>query len=293
MLGCCAGFIANDTFVKLASEDIPIPQVIVIRSLFAVPLVVAYCWYRGLFAHLFRLGDAHLWWRTFAELCGTATYLTALARMDIAVSTAISQLTPLAVTAGAAIFLREEVGWRRWTAIGIGFLAVVIIIRPGTAGFTPWSLLPLVTVGCVVLRDLASRRMAAWVDPLIVSYVTVVTLIPLGLALTAFEPWRALTVGAAIYCLGAALVLSVAYVLVVPAARLGSVSAVAPFRYSMLLWAILIQITVFGVLPDGLTLIGSAILVATGLYTVYREHKVKGDAVPLTAGVTETTPPAL
>ena len=292
MLACCTGFIVNDMFVKLASEDISIPQVIVIRSLIAVPLVILFCWHRGMLGRLWKLRDRFLWWRTAAELGGTAAYLTALARMDIAVSTAIMQTTPLAVTAGAALFFGEKVGWRRWSAICIGFIAVLIVIRPGTAGFSPWSLLALMTVGFVVFRDLTSRRMADWVDPIAAALVALVALIALGLALSAVEPWRPLTGLSLLYCLGAAVSLSIAYVLVVSAVRFGEISVVAPFRYSILLWAILIQIAVFSVWPDRWTLIGSAILVATGLYTVYREHKAKGDHVPLSAGVTATAPPA-
>jgi drug/metabolite transporter (DMT)-like permease len=292
MLACCTGFILNDTFVKLASEDISIPQVIVIRSLMAMPLVAVFCWHRGTLGSLTRIGDRFLWLRTAAELGGTACYLTALAHMDIAVSTAIAQTTPLAVTAGAAFFFGERVGWRRWSAIAVGFIAVLIIIRPGAAGFSAWSLLVLSTVGFVVCRDLASRRMADWVDPIATTFIALLALVPLGLALTAFEPWRPLTGAAFFYCFCSAVTLSVAYVLVVSAVRLGEVSVVAPFRYSILLWAILLQITVFGVWPDRWTLIGSAILVATGLYTVYREHKVKGDHVPLSAGVSATAPPA-
>jgi drug/metabolite transporter (DMT)-like permease len=292
MLGCCTGFILNDMFVKLASEDIPIPQVIVIRSLFAIPLVLVFCWRKQILSSLMRLGDRFLWFRTAAELGGTAVYLTALSRMDIAVSTSITQLAPLAVTAGAAIFFGERVGWRRWTAIAIGFVAVLIIIRPGMAGFSPWSLLALATVGFVVVRDLTSRRMLPWTDPIAVAFLALVTLVPLGIVLSSFEPWQPLTGRAMLCCLGAAAALSIAYVLLVPAIRLGEISVVAPFRYSVLLWAIAIQILVFGVLPDVPTLVGSVILVATGLYTVYREHKLKGNFVPLSAGVSATAPPA-
>jgi drug/metabolite transporter (DMT)-like permease len=291
MLACCACFITNDMFVKLASDDIPVPQIIVLRSLIALPLVVVYCWHRGVFRRLAAFRDRFLWWRTAAELGGTATYLTALARLDIAVSTAITQLTPLAVTAGAAIFFGENVGWRRWSAIAVGFLAVMIVIRPGMAGFSPWSLLALATVAFVVFRDLTSRSMSDAVDPIAVTLVSIVTLVPLGLAMSVFEPWQPVTGLTLLYCAGAAVTLSVAYVFVISAVRLGEVSVVAPFRYSVLLWAILIQILVFAVWPDQLTLIGSAVLVATGLYTIYREAKVKGRAAAELTAVPATVPP--
>jgi drug/metabolite transporter (DMT)-like permease len=198
----------------------------------------------------------------------------------------------LAVTAAAALFMGENVGVRRWSAIAIGFLAVLLVIRPGAEGFNVWSLLALSCVGFVVLRDLSSRAMALTVEPLTVTVVSLVTLVPLGIALSVFEPWQEVTLRAWAYCAGSAATLSVAYVLVVHAMRHGEISVVAPFRYVVLIWAILIQIAVFSTWPDSLTLIGSAILVATGLYTVYRERKVKGVG-PLLAAAAITVPAGL
>lgn len=281
MIAAMTGFIVNDTFVKLASEDIPIPQIIVLRSVIALPLAVLFCWHQGVLGNVLVLGDRFLWLRTLGELGGTATFLTALARLDLANITAIAQLTPLAVTAAAALFMGERVGIRRWSAILIGFLAVLLIIRPGTDGFNLWSLLALSCIGFVVLRDLSSRAMPHTIEPLTVAVLSLVMLIPLGVALSAFEPWQAVTPRSLAFCVGSAAALSVAYVLVVRAMRHGEISVVAPFRYVVLVWAILIQIGVFAVWPDNLTLIGSAILVATGLYTVYRERKVKGPGAQL------------
>lgn len=292
MLAACTGFIVNDTFVKLASEDISIPQVIVLRSLIALPLVVLFCWRQGVLGNLKCLGDRFLWWRTLGEIGGTATYLTALARLEIANATAIAQTVPLAVTAGAALFLSEKVGIRRWTAIGLGFLAVLLVIRPGLEGFNPWSLLTMTSVGFVVLRDLASRAMPLSIHPLTVTVVSLAVLIPLGLAMSPFEPWRPVTTAALLHCIGAALTLSVAYVLIVQAMRFGEVAVVAPFRYTFLIWAIIIQVVVFGVLPDALTFLGSGLLVATGLYTLYRERKVKGAAAQLTTASATVPPPS-
>jgi drug/metabolite transporter (DMT)-like permease len=291
MVAACTGFIFNDTMVKLASEDIPIPQVIVLRSLIALPLVVLFCWHQGMLGNLLALRDRFLWLRTLGELGGTATYLTALARLEIANITAIAQLTPLAVTAGAALCLGEKVGIRRWTAIAIGFLAVLLIIRPGMEGFNAWSLLALGAIGFVVLRDLSSRAMAFSVHPLTVTVISLASLIPLGLAMSPFEPWRPVTLRALVYCLGSAATLSVAYVLIVKAMRHGEISVIAPFRYVFLIWAIVIQIAVFSVWPDALTLVGSAVLVATGLYTLYRERRVSGAQRAALAVVPATFPP--
>lgn len=276
MVAACSGFVINDTCVKLASADMSIPQIIVIRSLIALPLVALYCWRQGLIANLFAIRDRFLWLRTAGEIGGTATFLSALARLEITNITAIAQLTPLAVTGGAALLLGERVGIRRWSAIVIGFLAVLLIIRPGMSGFNAWSLMALVSVGFVVLRDLSSRAMPLTIHPLTVTIVSIAALIPLGFAMLPFSEWRPVTLPALAYCAASALTLTVAYVLVVQAMRHGEIGVVAPFRYVFLVWAIAIQITVFAVWPDALTLLGSLILVATGLYTVYRERKVKG-----------------
>lgn len=211
MVAACTGFILNDTCVKLASEDIPIPQIIVLRSVLALPLVALFCWRQGVLRNFAALGERFLWLRTLGEIGGTATYLTALARLEIANITAISQLTPLAVTGAAALLMGERVGVRRWSAIAIGFLAVLTIIRPGMEGFNGWSLVALVSVGFIVLRDLSSRAMPLHVHPLAVTLVSLATLVLLGLAMTPLEPWRAVTPRALGYCTAAALVLSVSY----------------------------------------------------------------------------------
>jgi drug/metabolite transporter (DMT)-like permease len=291
MVAAGTGFVVNDTLVKLASEELPIPQIIVIRSLMALPPVLLFCWHQGFFRNLVEVGDRFLWLRTLGEIGGTATFLTALAHMHIASISAIAQLTPLAVTAAAALLLGEKVGIRRWSAILIGFLAVLLIVRPGTASFSVWSLLALICVGFVVLRDLSSRAMAPATHPLTVTVISLATLIPLGFAMSVWEPWVMPTPRALACCLGSAIALSFAYVLIVEAMRHGEVSVVAPFRYVVLVWAIVIQIAVFAVWPDAPTLIGSAILVATGLYTVYRERKVKGPGAPLSAAPATVPPP--
>ena len=159
MLATVTGFAFGDAFVKLVSADLSIGQIIVVRSLIAAPVLAALAWHQRAFAAGWNLADRFLSLRTVGEIGATALYLTALARLEIANATAIAQLMPLAVTAGAALSLGERVGIRRWTAIAIGFLAVLLIIRPGLEGFDAWSLLVLASVSFVVLRDLSSRAM--------------------------------------------------------------------------------------------------------------------------------------
>ncbi|MGH6924543.1 MAG: DMT family transporter [Propylenella sp.] len=291
MLGAMAGFIVNDTFVKLASEELSVAQILVVRSIIALPFAVLIGIHQGAFGNPRLLAERFIWLRAVSELGAAAFYLTALAHMDIANATAIIQIVPLTATAAAAILLGETVGIRRWTAILIGLGAVVLIIRPGVQGFNAWSLLALTSVGFVVARDLASRMLPADTHPMAVSVLSLVAMIPLGLAMLPFSFWGPLTMRGLLLCAGSGLLLAASYVLITQAMRHGEMAVVSPFRYAILLLAILIQIVVFSVWPDSLTIVGSAILVATGLYTLYRERRVMGAGAALTSRPATFPPP--
>ena len=275
MLASTMSFILSDTFVKLASEELSVAQIIVLRSIITAPPVALFAWQRGAFANFGSLAERFLALRAIGEVGATALYLSALANMAIANATAIIQTVPLAGTAAAALFLNERVGIRRWSAIAVGFAAVLVIVRPGLEGFNGWSLLALASVAFIVLRDLSSRFLPASTHPLAVSAMSLTVLIPLGLLMLPFEPWHPVTRAAFIYCAGSGFFIACGFVFITHAMRTGKMAVVAPFRYAVLLWAIIVQIVIFGIAPDVLTLAGSAVLVATGFYTLYRERKVK------------------
>lgn len=274
VLGASVCFILTDTCVKLASADLSIGQIIVVRSLISLPVVALIAMQVGAFGNVAWLKERVLWLRSAGELGATLCYLTALARIDIANATAVLQLIPLAVTGAAAIFLGEKVGIRRWTAIVIGLGAVILIIRPGLEGFSVWSLAAVATVGFVALRDLCSRRLPPATHPLAVACLSLLLMIPLGLLMLPFSFWAELTTRGLLLCAASGLLLAAAYVMITQAMRHGEIAVVSPFRYVILLFAIVVQIVVFAVWPDALTLLGGAILVATGLYTLYRERQV-------------------
>lgn len=275
MVASTISFIVSDTFVKLASEDLAVGQILLVRSLVTAPAVALLAWQQGAFVHIRSLAERFIGLRMIGEIGASALYLSALAHMEIANATAILQLTPLAATAAAALFLGERVGIRRWSAIGVGFLAMLVIVRPGLEGFSGWSVLALVAVAFVVLRDLASRFLPAATHPLAVSVVSLAALVPLGLLMLPFETWEPLTPANVFHCAASGFFIAGGFVFITIAMRSGELSAVAPFRYAVLLWAVIIQISVFGTWPDAPMLVGGAVLVATGLYSLYRERAVK------------------
>lgn len=268
-----AGFALNDALMKLAFEDLPLGQSIAVRGLVATIILGFIAWRSGAFAVTIEKRDrSGIVIRTAAEAGATATFLISISQMPIADATAVLQAAPLAVTLGAAVFLGETVGWRRWSAIGAGFVGVIIMVRPGTDGFTAWSFLPLITVAFIALRDLVTRRFSSRLPSPLAAFVTAASIMVLSAAVVPVEGWRPLTGLHGVILSAAALFIVVGYVFSVSAMRVGDVSAVSPFRYTVLLWAILWGLLVFNEVPDAFTIVGAGIVTSAGLYTLWREQ---------------------
>jgi drug/metabolite transporter (DMT)-like permease len=283
MVVSMAGFAVNDSLTKLASAEMNVGQVMLIRGVFATIMIGLLAWQQG----ALRLPKLALHpmviTRVASEILATVSFLIGLAHLPLANSSAILQTLPLSVTLGAAIFLGEPIGWRRLVAIAVGFLGVVIIVRPGFEGFNSFALFSLFSVLCCTARDLATSRAPKHIPSTLISFVTSafvtvaggLTVMPMG----GWQEPRIETVG--ILALAACMVL-IGYQFVIMAMRAGNVSAVAPFRYTNLLWAIILGFLIFGDLPDLPMIVGSVIIVLSGIYTLLRERRVSR-AKPATA----------
>lgn len=275
MIASQAVFMVNDTMMKLASKELASGQAIFIRGLFTIVLSAVLA---------ASLGGFRAWpppseWpriglRNIGEIGSTLLYLTALFHMPIADITAIMQFLPLAITAGAALFLGEPVGWRRWLATAVGFVGVLIIIRPGTTAFSGWSVVALLAVAAVALRDLTTRRIDRGVPTVLLTFISsvIVTIAAFGMALTG--DWKPISASGFGLTGGAALFLLAGYYFIIEAMRRGDVALVAPFRYSAIVWAILAGVVVFGEWPDPVALAGTALVMSAGLYTFFRERQL-------------------
>lgn len=270
-----AGFTLNDTCVKLVTQDLPLFQVIFLRGLGTIVLLAGLCAVEG--ALHFRVEPADrkvIGWRTLGEVGATVCFLTALVHMPLANVTAVLQSLPLAVTLAGALFLGEAVGWRRALAIIVGFIGVMLIVRPGTEGFDRYSILALVAVCFVVLRDLSTRRLSAEVSSAMVSLVTALSITAMGAAGMLFQGWVAPSAGQLGLIALASVFIVGGYIYVVRAMRVGEIAVAAPFRYTGLLWALVLGWVIFGDFPSALTLIGAAVIVGTGIFTFYRERRI-------------------
>lgn len=273
-------FTVNDTCMKAATTTLPVFQAIVLRGVLTMAALAIIAWSTGALRFPSRRAD-QMWIvaRTFGEVAGTFTFLMALKHMPLANLSAILQFLPLAVTLAAAVILRERVGWRRMTAIGVGFVGVMMIVRPGSDGFDRWSVLGLLSVGCVVIRDLATRRISGNVPSVMVAFLAALS-VAVGAALVLpFTEIAAVTPRQGLQIVGAAGFLIIGYLAVVMSMRVGDIAVVAPFRYTSLVAAILLGWAAFGQFPDDVTLMGAAIVVATGIYTFYRERRLAREAV--------------
>jgi drug/metabolite transporter (DMT)-like permease len=208
-------------------------------------------------------------------MLGTMTFVNAIALLPLSTVTAILQATPLAVTLGAALFLGAEVGWRRWTAILLGFAGVLIIVRPGAEGVEAGALLAVAGVFFLAARDLATRATPASVPSTVIATYGFASVIPAGAILLAFSGGAMMPEPRAGLLIAAALVIGVfAYYAIIAAMRVGEIAVVTPFRYTRLLFAVGIGMAVFGERPDALTYLGAALVIGSGLYTLLREARL-------------------
>lgn len=270
-----AAFTLNDTTMKSVIQTLPLFQAILMRGLLAmIGLLIL-----GRVMGTLRWGLSPkdrvvIAIRSAAEVAATATFVAALVQMPLANLSAILQALPLAVTLAAAVFLKESIGWRRLAAIMVGFLGVLIIIRPGPNGFEIWSLLGLASVGFVVVRDLSTRFLSREVPSVNVAVWAAATVMAMGAVVTLAKGWQPVTGHEVLLTSTAAFFLVFGYMFAVMVMRVGDVSFVAPFRYSSLLWAILLGFLVFGNFPDRLTLLGAGLVVASGIFTLWRERRM-------------------
>ena len=271
------GFAVEDMMVKVLSVDMPTGQIIFLLGGGGAIVFGILCRLQEQPLFERKMLSRPILLRSLAELVGTLGYVTAITLTPISTASAILQATPLLVTLGAAVLFGEMVGWRRWSAIFVGFFGVLLIIRPGTDGFDHLSLITLVGVLGLAGRDLATRGVPKDTSSMQLSFLAFLTLVPASmiLSLVAQTPWIAPTQTIWLLVIGATIITALAYYAIVAAMRVGEISFVTPFRYTRLVFALIFGIVIFGERPDVLTLTGSAIIVLSGIYTVWRERRIK------------------
>ncbi len=272
MMAAMALFAIEDMFIKLAASNLPSGQIVFILGACGAPVFVLLAWRRG--EAVFTRDALHpaVLARNFGEMVGTLGFIIALANLPLALVLAVMQAMPLVVTMGAALFLGESVGWRRWGAILLGFGGVLLVIRPGMDGFDSTSLWMVLGVFGMGGRDLVSRRIPARLGNAQVSAWGLIAVTLLGAMMMLQGGAAPIPRQDGLWLLGGVLFGTVGYLAITTAARTGEVSVVAPFRYVRLVFAMVIGLVVFAEVPDRYTMIGATIIVASGLYAFMRQR---------------------
>jgi drug/metabolite transporter (DMT)-like permease len=267
-----ACFVSNDALVKFVSQSLPAAQLIFIRGAFATALLLAIAHALGATRHLRSLADRKVLLRAGLDALATMTYLTSLFHLPIGNATAINMATPLFITLFAVIAFRERVGGGRWLAIATGFLGVLLIVQPSGAAFNAYALLCLGGTLLHAARDLTTRVIDRRIPSILVTVSTAVAVTLLSGAIAAFQEWKPVDAGQYARLAAASVFLGGGYFLLTVAMRGGEMSLIAPFRYTGLLFALLLGYLVWGDVPNGVAWAGIGLLVAAGLYVLHGER---------------------
>lgn len=276
MVAAMAAFAFEDMFVKALTRSIPVGQALLLFGLGGMIAFIALARRRGETPFHPAILTRPILIRSICEVGGRLCYTLAIALTPLSSASAILQATPLVVAAGAVVFFGQKVGWRRWAAIAVGFVGVLIILRPGMSGFTPASWFAVLGTLGFAGRDLATRAAPVAMSNVQLGVVGFAMLIVAGAPLLVWTGGATVMDGQEWALLVGAVATGVAaYYALTAAMRVGEIAVVAPFRYTRLVFAMVLGTLVFAERPDAMTLLGSAVIVGSGLYTVLRARRQK------------------
>lgn len=276
------GFAIEDALIKSLSGTVPPGQIVVIIGLGGIVICAGWLRITGQRVFIARQRAPKVLLRSGFEALGTAFFVSSLALIDLTLASAIIQATPLVVAMGGALFLGQAVGWKRWSAILVGFFGVLLIVKPGAAEFEPLVLLAIIGMFGLAGRDLATRSLNSPISGPHLSIAAFLGLVPTGVLLCLV--WGQSFVwptqaewGVLMLCI---VVGMASYLAIIAATRAGDAAFISSFRYSRMVFALVIGALFFAEIPDALTLLGVAIVIAAGLFTLLREARLNRDRAP-------------
>jgi drug/metabolite transporter (DMT)-like permease len=280
MSGSVVVFIFNDALIKLATETMPPLQAIGLRGCFATLWCLLALLVRRELRHAHLLRNRWVAARGVLEALAAITYLIALAYIPFAIATAINMSTPLFLAALAVLLLGEVVGWRRWTAIAVGFVGVLMVIQPHPGEVNVWTWMVLFASFIGATRDVIARWVPPQVPTLVVSLSSAVTLAVVGCVWATLNGWQPMSLRGVLLVLGSSLLLATGYQFLMISLRSGAeFSVIGSFRYASVLWALAIGYTLWGDVPNLLAVTGIAVVVGAGLYILHRERVTRRKVV--------------
>jgi len=276
MTAAMASFAIEDTLIKSMTGRIPPGEIISIIGLGGAAILIVWllATRQPVLVPVMRTKAAIL--RMGFEIGGTLFFVSSLALIPVTTASAVIQATPLVVAMGGAIFLAQPVGWRRWTAILVGLAGVLVILRPGLGEFQSATLLAVVGMLALAARDLVTRAIGLKASGVQLTLMAFLALVPSGMflavvtgtPLVALAPREMAILGACV------LVGLTGYLAIVGATRAGDIAFISSFRYTRMVFAVILGGIAFGERPDIWTIVGTAIVIAAGLYVLIRERRL-------------------
>lgn len=264
-------FITSDSFVKSVSEIVPATQIMGVRGVMAVTMAALVLFYtvdRSKWHFAFTPGVAL---RALLEAISAGLFILSLPHLTLAAITVIMQITPLTITLLSALVLHEHVGWRRWLAIVIGFIGVILVAQPGSEGFTYYSVSAVLVALIISVRDLLTRRLDPAIPTASITLSTTLSVCLLGFATMPLQEWQPLSLELLAMMFASAALVTLANIFIIRAFRGVDISVVSPFRYFGVVWGMLLGYLVWSDVPNLLAIAGTILIVASGLYTMHRE----------------------
>jgi drug/metabolite transporter (DMT)-like permease len=280
MVAAMALFVANDVLVKLASEHVPVGQLMAIRGAFACLFAFAVVVAMKNTTALPMILRPIVILRGVTEGIIALMFITALKHLPIGNITAILMAASLIVIVLAVMLGLESVGWRRWAAVTVGFIGVLIMLRPSGDGLNWYSLLALGSATLVAIRELITKRLGSDIPSTIVALATTIATGMTGLLVSFTDIWEPLVVTHVLYLAGAAVFVALGNLAIIMAYRGTDVSVVSGYRYCIVVFAMILGYLVWSDIPDLWALIGSALIIGSGLYTLHRQ-RIRGTAPDL------------
>ena len=272
MLACVAVFSSMDVVLKLLSTQYPPMQVASLRGLASLPWLLAWAAATTGLRPLLRVRwPLHLL-RGVLGIMMMATFVYALRTLPLATAYSIFFVAPLLITALSVPFLREHVGPRRWTAITVGFIGVLVVLRPGGQGVLTLAGIAVLVAALGYAVSAITVRVLARTDSTQAMVVWLMLVMGLGAGVLAWPQWMPIRGEHAWLIVGLGIAGALGQYLITEAFRLGEASLLAPLEYTALLWGLAWDITLWGVLPDSMTWLGAGIIIASGLYLLRRER---------------------
>ena len=276
MLISMASFAVGDTFVKISGSFLSPAQIMffLINGGLVIFTVIAVVKGEKLLES--RAFSPILLIRYCAEMLGLVAMIMGLTKVPLSVVGTVTQASPILVAAGAVIFFKEVVSWRRWSSIIVGFFGVVLIIQPGGQNLDYAVLWAVAALLAFSIRDLVTRLTPQDIPSASIATFTMIAAFPFTTAWVFLSGERFLPPGIDWTVVVSMIILgSFGYLLLITSLRLGELSAIMPFRYSRIVFLLILSVLVFGERPTASILIGAALILMSGVYIMWREKVIK------------------